>query len=79
MAYTRVNDSTLLLLRLKNTGGGTERTVDIGRRYSSHSRSELTHAILLLHPKSDAKLGDNQRGDIHDRGENDTADLEMQQ
>lgn len=53
--------------------------IDYIRRYSSHSRSEFTHAILLLYSKSDFKLCDSLCGDIHDRGENDTANLEMQQ
>lgn len=51
----------------------------IRRRYSSHSRLELTHAVLLLYSKSDFKLRDSLCGDIHDRGKNDTATLEMQQ
>lgn len=51
----------------------------IRRRYSSHSRSQFTHAILLLYSKSDFKLRDSLCGDIHDRDKNDTATLEMQQ
>lgn len=51
----------------------------IRRRYSSHSRPELTHAVLLLYSKSDFKLRDSLCGDIHDRDKNDTATLEMQQ
>lgn len=53
--------------------------IDYIRRYSSHSRSELTHAILLLYSKSDFKLRDSLCSDIHDRDKNDTATLEMQQ